>query len=267
MTKQEIEYELKLKTNECEMLNNTLMQLYNKNVSQMAIDSVQSEVMSKMAEISKLREDINNGNYDKEKVEYSFYDKIPKEYNSNKVEKCGFYDSITKNTSKDEKSYENKKLSYENIYNDKKCKKLDIRDIIDKISLEGNTISSNLFLVDLEELGIEKDKVKCVDFDSYGNKISITFYDHMVNTEEWGDGSKEKPLIALLTAVEKIESKFDFKILHVNVDGSPVYVEKYVDAKIDGIYRSSLSYSFDDFASITVNIKYNNVYYEATDKE
>ena len=51
MTKQELEYDLKLKITECEMFNNTVMQMYKKGAPQMAIDTVQSEIMSKMSEI------------------------------------------------------------------------------------------------------------------------------------------------------------------------------------------------------------------------
>lgn len=260
MTKQELEYELKLKTTECEMFNNTLMEMYKKDTPQMAIDAVQSEVMSKMSEISKLREKINNCDYDKEKAEYSFHSYIqPK-----KVEKNSFYDSIVKQSS-GKNDMDEKKLSYEDVYKNKKLNKVDVRDIIDGLSLCNSSISSNLFLVDLEELGIETDKAKTVDFDDARNKIFITLYDHMVNTEDWSGDDKITPLMSVLTAVKKLERKFDFKITHVTNNGTPIYVEKYKNARICDIWRSSLEYSSDAFAVIRVELKYDNVYYETAD--
>jgi hypothetical protein len=269
MTKQELEYDLKLKITECEMFNNTVMQMYKKGAPQMAIDTVQSEIMSKMSEISKLREKINNCDYDKEKVEYSFNSYAqPK-----KIEKNSFYDSIVKQnkacdfikTEDEKKKIGEKKLSYEDVYKKEKNKNFNIREMVDDISLCNSSISSNLFLVDLEELGIEKNKVKTVDFDESRNKIFITLYDHMVNTEDWSGDDKTTPLMSVLTAVKKLERKFDFKILHIVDDGTPIYVEKYNNAKIYDIWRSSLEYSSDAFAVIRVELKYDNVYYETAD--
>lgn len=268
MNKSELEYELNIKTNECKMLNNTLMEMYRKNQNSLLIDSVRSEIMDKMKEISTVREQLLNlddGETDK-KVEYSFYDKVKKETaidKENDKKECSLYDSIVKPSSR--------KLTYEDVYKKvkpyEKTKYNKVREKIDKISLSEDKIMANLFLVDLSSIGISEDYIRAVDFSVPNRELYITVYDFLAEVDSWGEFGRNKkvPIMHELQRLKKNGFIFNFTINHLDREGNVIYKERYENAHICELQRNSLDYESTNFSAIVLRISYNNVSYEATE--
>ena len=278
MNKNELEYELNIKTNECKMLNNTLMEMYRRNQNSLLIDSVQAEIMDKMKEISMIREQLLPlGDKVEDKVEYNFYDNVKKRAttdNEGNKKECSFYDSIIKQTKAyeyldNEKKNIKNNLVYEDVY--KKVKPYEnvkpnkIRETIDKISLSEDKIMANLFLVDLSSIGINESHVRAVDFSVPNRTLYITIYDFLAEVESWGEFGKNKkvPIMHELERFKKNGFSFNFTISHLDREGNVIYKERYENTHISEIQRNSLDYESTNFSAIVLRISYNNVSYEA----
>ena len=256
-TKESLDLALKIKESECEMLNNTLMEMFTRDVPQTVIDKIHREVIDKMKKISQLREEKKK--FENMECNYRHYDtpynKVKTKNNSSN--KTNIYDSIVKK----------KKLSYEDVYkNSMQEKKESISQLIDKSLNNNGTLRSNLFLVDLNAIGIPSEKVKEVIFNIESNKVLITIYDCFGRLEFW-DGVEDKtPIINIIEGYMDSKKEFDFSIKHIGLDGNDIYTEKYKNATISSAFRSPLSYTNDKTLTITIEITYENVLYETNNK-
>lgn len=123
-TKKNLEYELTIREGELEMLNNTLIEMFARNSITPLVDRVQLEVTDKLKEISKIKEQLNS----LKKKETPFDDKSCSD---------NIYDSVKKE----------KKLTYDEVYKNKPEKNFaNIREKIDKMSLDDNYMHNNLFI-------------------------------------------------------------------------------------------------------------------------
>lgn len=240
-TKKNLEYELAIREGELKMLNNTLIEMFAKNSTTPLIDRVQLEVTDKLKEISKIREQLNS----LEKKEIPFDDKGD-----------NIYDSVKKE----------KKLTYEEAYKNKPEKNLaNIREKIDKMSLDDNYMHNNLFLCDLSDIKIPSEKVRGVLFDVRSRKVIIRVYDFLAKVVSWDETCCDMvPIINIIETSKAQGLKFDFSIKHINPSGMGGYVEKYSGARIINIYRDDLSYENDDLSTISIEIEYKDVSYETS---
>lgn len=240
-TKKNLEYELRIREGELEMLNNTLIEMFARNSITPLVDRVQLEVTDKLKEISKIKEQLNS----LKKKEVSF---------DNKGD--NIYDSVKKE----------KKLTYDEVYKNKPEKNLaNIREKIDKMSLDDNYMHNNLFLCDLSDIKIPSEKVKSVFFDVRSRKVIIKVYDFLAKVVSWDETCCDMvPIISVIESSKAQELKFDFSIEHINPSGVGGYVEKYSGARITTIYRDDLSYENDDLSTISIEIAYKDVSYETS---
>lgn len=273
--------------NQYKMLNNTLTEMISRGGSEELIENIKKEVNSTLDEITEIKSDLNSieNSSKEEEIVYTHYE--PK-----KKDKCGFYDSIVKQTKAVELGLaeEKKNLNYGSLYDEivlpKKEKKDDSSfamrmDEEDKMKLSkmrkevnvgrkevsnkyideiNKTVDSRLlgnrFLVHLDDvMGIPEVMVKSVSFDPSGKRLSITIYDFVKEI----NGNKY-PVLKLLTVAPKV---FGFTIDHLEANGNVIYTEKYFACHVAEIFRDPIDYSMSEFSTIQMFIDYERVTYEA----
>lgn len=276
--------ELKTKMCELTMLNNSLVESFERESSEITIDAIKKLIEEKEVEIKTLKDKIEDNvrlSDEKEtKVEYSFYDGIekPKLAKSEKhakvcsikkamkdVEKAlddvnklkdsykSFYDGIDKikkGTNEvslsDYKPYDTpyNKLNYENLYNSEP----------EEINVDYSSIgNASKFIVKFNGIDIKGWLVKGVDY-ACSKQLSITVQDHIANG---------RPIIADIRSMFSNKySKFSLVIEHLNNSGELLYRERFHDCIITDVMRSSLDYMISDYSSITMLIDFGEVTYE-----
>ena len=76
MTMDKAKSALKTKISEYEMLNKTLLEMYERKISEVVIDTIKDDISKTLDEINNLKDWIEKETDKDEKVEYSFYDNI-----------------------------------------------------------------------------------------------------------------------------------------------------------------------------------------------
>ena len=275
ITIDDLKKSLKSRMNQYEMLNNTLLEMFEKNSSIDVVNDVRNAMNETSNDIKNLQRLIEEKTQDErhkkeaeeKKAEHSLYDSIKKPTLKRSVKtedtcakKVSMYDNIKKydaeveplfkpydspyNHLHYEKEYENntKELNFLNSvtsHNDEFCK---------------NIARQHLFLTRFNGLNIKEWMVKEVNY-VCTNQISVTIQDHLVNN---------RPIIADIRELFKREynNKFGITIEHLDKTGHMLYSERLHECEITDIYRSRLDYTESDFSTITMLITFKEVTYE-----
>ena len=280
---------LKMKISEYEMLNKTLLEMYEKDTSEIVIDTLKDEINETLDSIEGIRTWIETETDKGEKAEYSFYDGIKKpklaksvklasfgnssngrRYDSEVFKKSfdNFYDSIKKKEEKDINNLSNFKpydtpynhLNYEDAYVGK-LKFLNSET--DKKSLNETITTTNHFLVRFNgALNIKEWLVKSVDFGaSYRKELFITIQDHIAVKE---DGTKYPIISEINSKTNDLYNTFPISVDYLDETGRVIYTERYHNCTITEVTKSSLSYETEGFNTIQMKISFKDVTYETS---
>lgn len=272
---------LKSRMNQYEMLNNTLLEMFERNSPIDVINDVRNAMNETVDDIKNLQrlieEKTQDERHEKEaeekKAERSLYDSIKKPTLKRSVKtedtcakKVSMYDNIKKNNSNDEfaKKEEAVYAHYDTPYNhlhyekeyEKNAKELNFLNTVTDHNDEfcKNIARQHLFLTRFNGLNIKEWMVKEVNY-VCTNQISVTIQDHLVNN---------RPIIADIIELFKREynNKFGITIEHLDKTGHMLYSERLHECEITDIYRSRLDYTESDFSTITMLITFKEVTYE-----
>ena len=230
---------LKMKLNEYVMLNNSLIEMIEKNSSYDTIKSMESIIEDTVKDIVGLKKAIENDNDND---------------SNSKVTRSSFYDTVGKqNQAKTINIHprEKKPLNYESVY-DSVEKEKNFNDII---------TSSNRFLVRFNgSLNINECLVKSVTFDLGRHKLQITIQDHLAERD-----GKKYPIISELRArMERRTSLFGINIDYLEGTGHELYTERFHNCHIEEVWRDDLSYEKEGFNTITFTVRFDEITYETT---
>lgn len=282
---------------EYQMLNKTLIEMFEKGSSEANIDLLKNDIAEKQEAIDTLKDWIQQKveqEADKKDIKEgekaSMYDSIKKKPRLAKSVKMGvsnnLYDSIKKETStpkdygkasggttyepSEDKEYgENfapydspySHLNYEDIYNAGFVapKNILCEDFPPKDQY-GDVTYTNRFLVRFgTEFTIPEWYVRRVSFfSSRGKELEISVFDFI-------DSNTNRPIVAdILGMVNNTHvAPFSVSIDHLDPTGHLLYTERYHGCKIKEAMRSDLYYENDDISTIDMLITYNDVSYEA----
>ena len=286
ITIDDLKKSLKSRMNQYEMLNNTLLEMFERNSPIDVINDVRNAMNETNDDIKNLQRLIEEKTQDErhkkeaeeKKAERSLYDSIKKPTLKRSVKtedtcakKVSMYDNIKKDDAEEEplfKPYDSpyNHLHYEKEYeeNSKEDSKVihflktttDCKDERCKDTLYCKDIArENLFLVRFSGLNIKEWMVKEVAYVT-PHQISITIQDHIV------DG---RPIIADINAIIRdTERKINISIDHLDETGHLLYTERFHKCRIFNQTRSNLDYTKEDFATITMLISINETTYETT---
>ena len=281
ITIDDLKKSLKSRMNQYEMLNNTLLEMFERNSPIDVINDVRNAMNETNDDIKNLQRLIEEKTQDErhkkeaeeKKVERSLYDSIKKPTLKRSVKtedtcakKVSMYDNIKKNNSDDEfaKKEETVYTHYDTPYNhlhyekeyEKNTKELDFLNTVTSHNDEfcKNIARQHLFLTRFNGLNIKEWMVKEVNY-VCTNQISVTIQDHLVNN---------RPIIADIRELFKREynNKFGITIEHLDKTGHMLYSERLHECEITDIYRSRLDYTESDFSTITMLITFKEVTYE-----
>ena len=262
MTMDKAKSALKMKISEYEMLNKTLVEMYERNTSEVVIDTIKDDISETLDEINDLKDWIERITDDEEEAEYSFYDGIEKPKLAKSVKIASFGNSSNKKNATnlgDYKPYDTpyNKLNFEDLY----CLKFLNTETKEKYLNETIT-AANRFLVRFSKpFKINEWLVKGVDFDSvYNKELLITMQDHLVTRE---DGSKY-PIISELRSRISPDDVFIISIDYLDKTGYTLYTERYHGCKIKDIIKSSLSYETEGFNTIQLTVTFSDITYETS---
>lgn len=298
LTLEKAKSELKTKMNEYQMLNKTLVEMYEKGTSEIVIDTLKDDINETLDTINGLRDWIEKETDKDEKAEYSFYDKIEKPKLAKSVKLASFgkssdgscfsYDTIKKSVEKINEDLKNDKVCGElnhptnNLYDsvkkedykpyDTPYNKLNYKDLYclkflnteTKEQYLNDTITAtNRFLVRFSNpLRINEWLVKSVDFNSIDRKeLLITIQDHLVTRE---DGSKYPIISELRGRTLSSASLFNISIDYLDRTGYTLYTERYHGCRITDVIKSSLSYEAEGFNTIQLVVTFSDITYETS---
>ena len=281
ITIDDLKKSLKSRMNQYEMLNNTLLEMFERNSPIDVINDVRNAMNETNDDIKNLQRLIEEKTQDErhkkeaeeKKVERSLYDSIKKPTLKRSVKtedtcakKVSMYDNIKKNNSDDEftKKEETVYTHYDTPYNhlhyekeyEKNTKELDFLNTVTSHNDEfcKNIARQHLFLTRFNGLNIKEWMVKEVNY-VCTNQISVTIQDHLVNN---------RPIIADIRELFKREynNKFGITIEHLDKTGHMLYSERLHECQITDVCRSRLDYAESDFSTITMLITFKEVTYE-----
>ena len=298
LTLEKAKSELKTKMNEYQMLNKTLVEMYEKGTSEIVIDTLKDDINETLDTINGLRDWIEKETDKDEKAEYSFYDKIEKPKLAKSVKLASFgkssdgscfsYDTIKKSVEKINEDLKNDKVCGElnhptnNLYDsvkkedykpyDTPYNKLNYKDLYclkflnteTKEQYLNDTITAtNRFLVRFSNpLKINEWLVKSVVFNSvYKKELLITIQDHLVTRE---DGSKYPIISELRGRTLPNTSLFNISIDYLDRTGYTLYTERYHGCRITDVIKSSLSYEAEGFNTIQLTVTFSDITYETS---
>lgn len=281
ITIDDLKKSLKSRMNQYEMLNNTLLEMFERNSPIDVVNDVRNAMNETSDDIKNLQRLIEEKTQDErhkkeaeeKKAERSLYDSIKKPTLKRSVKtedtcakKVSMYDNIKKNNSDDEfaKKEEAVYAHYDTPYNhlhyekeyEKNTKELNFLNTVTDHNDEfcKNIARQHLFLTRFNGLNIKEWMVKEVNY-VCTNQISVTIQDHLVNN---------RPIIADIRELFKREynNKFGITIEHLDKTGHMLYSERLHECEITDIYRSRLDYTESDFSTITMLITFKEVTYE-----
>jgi hypothetical protein len=281
VTKDDLKKHLKSRINQYQMLNNSLLEMFERDSSTKAINEMRNAMNETADDIKNLQRLIEEKEQDErhkksveeKKVEYSFYNGLKKKPRLAKSVKlssdkvcCGrnnLYDSIKKDDKKtaanlgDFKPYDTpyNKLNYEDVYKQENVGK-------EQIDISAIT-NSNLFLVKFgDALNIREWMVKSVYFAPSDRKeFIITIQDHIVTRE---DGTKYPIISELMNKKGRYDSRFPITIDYLDKTGVLLYRERYHGCVITDVIKGDLSYSKDEFSTIEFTVNFSEITYETS---
>ena len=213
MTMDKAKSALKMKISEYEMLNKTLVEMYERNTSEVVIDTIKDDISETLDEINDLKDWIESITDDEEKAEYSFYDGIEKPKLAKSVKIASFGNSSNGRCYRQEAIKNSIDKLNEDLKNDKACGELNhpTNNLYDSIKKDDKKNATNL--------GDYK------PYDTPYNKLNFEdlYCLKFLNTE-----TKEKYLNETITAANRFLVRFSkpFKInewLVKGVDFDSVY--------------------------------------------
>jgi hypothetical protein len=260
---------LKSRMNQYEMLNNTLLEMFERNSPIDVINDVRNAMNETNDDIKNLQRLIEEKTQDErhkkeaeeKKVERSLYDSIKKPTLKRSVKtedtcakKVSMYDNIKKDDAEGEPLYKPYDTPYNHLHYEKEYEKNSKNIYFLNNKTECKDIArENLFLVRFSGLNIKEWMVKEVAYVT-PYQISITIQDHIV------DG---RPIIADINAIIRdTERKINISIDHLDETGHLLYTERFHKCRIFNQTRSNLDYTKEDFATITMLISINETTYE-----
>lgn len=217
--------ELKIKENEYIMLDNSLVEMFDRDSNQSSINSVKKSLDKLSKEIMEIRNEIEKA--------YTF---VKKDNGSVK----SFYDSVKKENIEPKK--EEHKLNYEKEYL--------------MMPNTDNVISSNRFLVefDKEKLNIPACFVNSVNFGFLSSRqIIVSIYNFV-------DEETNEPILANT----KYKDIGTVTIKYLDAVGNLLYYERYENCNIHELCRDDLDYSNDNLNNIKLLIHFSTVKYETS---
>lgn len=284
ITIDDLKKSLKSRMNQYQMLNNSLLEMFERNSPIDVISDVRNALNETEDDIKNLQRLIEEKTQDErhkkeaeeKKVEYSLYDSIKKPTLKRSVKteetcakKVSMYDNIKKDDAEGEPIFKPYDSPYNHLHYEKEYEKnskddskvihflkttTDCKEDNCKDTLYCKDIArENLFLVRFSGLNIKEWMVKEVAYVT-PYQISITIQDHIV------DG---RPIIADINAIIRdTERKINISIDHLDETGHLLYTERFHKCRIFNQTRSNLDYTKNDFATITMLISINETTYE-----
>ncbi len=213
MTMDKAKSALKMKISEYEMLNKTLLEMYERKISEVVIDTIKEDISETLDEINSLKDWIEKETDKDEKVEYSFYDGIKKP----KLAKSVKLTSFGKSSDGSCFDYNTIKKSIEKINEDLKN---------DKICGELNHPTNNLY--DSIKKDDKKNATNLGDYKPYDTPYNKLNFEDLYCLKFLNTETKEKYLNETITAANRFLVRFSkpFKInewLVKGVDFDSVY--------------------------------------------
>ena len=284
ITIDDLKKSLKSRMNQYQMLNNSLLEMFERNSPIDVISDVRNALNETEDDIKNLQRLIEEKTQDErfkkeaeeKKVERSLYDSIKKPTLKRSVKteetcakKVSMYDNIKKDDAEGEPIFKPYDSPYNHLHYEKEYEKnskddskvihflkttTDCKEDNCKDTLYCKDIArENLFLVRFSGLNIKEWMVKEVAYVT-PYQISITIQDHIV------DG---RPIIADINAIIRdTERKINISIDHLDETGHLLYTERFHKCRIFNQTRSNLDYTKNDFATITMLISINETTYE-----
>ena len=284
ITIDDLKKSLKSRMNQYQMLNNSLLEMFERNSRIDVISDVRNALNETEDDIKNLQRLIEEKTQDErfkkeaeeKKVERSLYDSIKKPTLKRSVKteetcakKVSMYDNIKKDDAEGEPIFKPYDSPYNHLHYEKEYEKnskddskvihflkttTDCKEDNCKDTLYCKDIArENLFLVRFSGLNIKEWMVKEVAYVT-PYQISITIQDHIV------DG---RPIIADINAIIRdTERKINISIDHLDETGHLLYTERFHKCRIFNQTRSNLDYTKNDFATITMLISINETTYE-----
>ena len=213
MTMDKAKSALKTKISEYEMLNKTLLEMYERKISEVVIDTIKDDISKTLDEINNLKDWIEKETDKDEKVEYSFYDNIEKPKFAKTVKLASFGKSSDGSCF----DYNTIKKSLEKINEDLKN---------DKMCGELNHPTNNLY--DSIKKDDKKNATNLGDYKPYDTPYNKLNFEDLYCLKFLNTETKEKYLNETITAANRFLVRFSkpFKInewLVKGVDFDSVY--------------------------------------------
>lgn len=269
------------------MLNKTLIEMLEKDSSDVNIDLMKKDIAEKQEAIDTLKdwiqekiendEDARAMKAAEKEPTCGSIKKKPRLAKSVKMEANNIYDSIKKETStsknygkedystacgisksSEDKNYGEYDTPYNHLHYEEEYK--------NKIGIVGydkdnKVTAAYRFLVRFETpFTIPEWYVRRVSFISSQKKeFDISMFDFL-------DTDTNRPIIADILGMVNNSDALPFKISidHLDPTGRVIYTERYHGCKIKEVYRSELHYEKDDFSTIDMTITYSDVSYETS---
>lgn len=271
------------------MLNKTLIEMLEKDSSDINIDLMKKDIAEKQEAIDTLKEWIQQKVEEEEDTREikaaekeptcGLIKKKPRLAKSVKVETNNIYDSIKKETStpknygkedystacginkpSEDKEYGEYDTPYNHLHYEEEYKnKIGIVGYDKDDNVYDKVTTANRFLVRFgTPFTIPEWYVRRVSFISGQEKeFDISMFDFI-------DTDTNRPIIADILGMVNNSDALPFKISidHLDPTGRVIYTERYHGCRIKEVYRSELCYEKDDFSTIDMTITYSDVSYE-----
>jgi hypothetical protein len=273
------------------MLNKTLIEMLEKDSSDINIDLMKKDIAEKQESIDTLKEwiqeevereeDTREIKAAEKELVCGQIKKKPRLSKSVKMETNNIYDSIKKETStpknygkedystacgiskpSEDKNYGEYDTPYNHLHYEEEYKnKIGIVGYDKNGNVCNRVTAANRFLVRFETpFTIPEWYVRRVSFISRQEKeFGISMFDFL-------DTDTNRPIIADILGMVNNSDALPFKISidHLDPTGCVIYTERYHGCKIKEVYRSELRYDEDDISTIDMTITYSDVSYETT---
>lgn len=238
---------LEMKLNEYVMLNNSLIEMIEKNSSYDTIKSMESIIEDTVKDIVGLKKIIENDNNNED--------------SNSKATRISFYDCVGKQNQEKTINIHSRKKSVENTMNEKTTLKF-LKSETNGKNFNDIITNSNRFLVRFNGSldSINEWMVKSVTFDVMDKKLQITIQDHLAERD-----GKKYPIISELRArIDLRTSLFGINIDYLKEDGCVLYTERFHNCHITDVWRGDLSYEKEGFNTITFTVRFDDITYETS---
>lgn len=271
--------EKKLLENNREMLLKTMEEMFRKGGNEGAIKEMADDILDLGKRINKLEDIINCYKEDNDEPSYEYYGKKYQDTNfyssrdkmeklnewKDKIDKGEIKPSVYTRLEKDAMERRNSQL----LMNKYKAENGDTVTDSDSVSscvnyiineINGtidNRCMTNRFLVDLSFIDVPKIMAKSVAY--FNDGLTICIYDFV--------DENMVPILKKLKKVVNENRKFPIDIDHLSASNSIMYRECFSNCFIYGMSQTPIDTNSNDFSYIYLNIRYDDVTYEAGKKQ